>query len=64
MIMSLVEIYENDIKPRINYAEELADLDPIKKAPDRYQLQCPSCGKREAFLYVNTGIINAFIGYR
>lgn len=34
--MSLVDIYENEIKPRIDYAKELADLEPVKKGEERY----------------------------
>lgn len=55
--MTLVDIYENEVKPRIDYSSELSDLSPIKTAPDRYKLLCPNCGKKEAFLYTNTGII-------
>ena len=55
--MSLVEIYENKIKPRIDYSKELSDLEPVKNGEGRYLLICPSCHKKEAFLYENTGII-------
>ena len=55
--MSLVDIYENEIKPRIDYSKELADLEPVKKGEGRYLLICPSCNKKEAFIYENTGII-------
>lgn len=55
--MSLIEIYENEIKPTIDYVSELSDLSPIKTAPDRYKLICPKCNKKEAFIYLNTAII-------
>lgn len=55
--MNLVEIYESEIKPRIDYSKELADLEPVKKGDGRYLLICPNCRQKEAFLYENTGII-------
>jgi len=55
--VSLVDIYENEIKPRIDYSKELADLEPVKKGEGRYLLICPSCNKKEAFIYENTEII-------
>ena len=55
--MSLVDIYETEIKPLIDYSKELADLEPVKKGEGRYLLICPNCRQKEAFLYGNTGII-------
>jgi DNA primase len=55
--VSIVEIYETEIKPRIDYLKELSDLEPVKKGERRYLLICPNCRQKEAFLYGNTGII-------
>lgn len=57
MQVSIFEIYEKEIKPRIDYSKELADLDPVKKEGGRHLLICPNCRQKEAFLYENTGII-------
>lgn len=57
MKVGIVEIYENEIKPRIDYSKELADLEPVKKEGGRYLLICPNCRQKEAFIYENTGII-------
>jgi DNA primase len=57
MKVSIVEIYEKEIKPRIDYLKELSDLEPVKKEGGRYLLICPNCRQKEAFIYGNTGII-------
>ncbi|HSA34668.1 MAG TPA: toprim domain-containing protein [bacterium] len=45
-----------DIYQRLNRAALLAELSP-ELSGDHYILTCPSCGKREAFLYLNSHII-------
>lgn len=52
----LIEIYQSEILPNIDWEQELSELSPLKKS-DHYILTCPQCQKREAFLYPNTGMI-------
>ncbi|HSA33943.1 MAG TPA: hypothetical protein P5077_09490, partial [bacterium] len=45
-----------DIYQRIDRTALLAELNP-ESAGDHLILTCPDCGKREAFLYLNSHII-------
>lgn len=46
-----------DLLGSIDFEKELTELEPYQKSDQYYSLTCPECGKKEAFLYANTGII-------
>ncbi len=51
------EILEYDIYPNLNVLDVLDRLSPIEKG-DYYQLACPNCEKREAYVYKGSSHIN------
>lgn len=49
-VPSLIDFLEKDVYPALDRAAVFRDLDPEDKGA-YYLLRCPSCGKRESFVY-------------